>query len=94
MQKIIIKNFAAIEYAEIDIKKVVVLIGEQASGKRTIAKLIYFFKTLKEDIFSQIYRDKQNDNFDIDSDILSPIQKKFYNFFGATNKLPEFEILF
>jgi predicted ATPase len=50
MQKIIIKNFGAIEYAEIEIKKVLVLIGEQASGKSTIAKLIYFFKTLRDDI--------------------------------------------
>ncbi len=47
MQKIIIKNFGAIEYAEIEIKKVLVLIGEQASGKSTIAKLIYFFKSLR-----------------------------------------------
>jgi predicted ATPase len=81
MQKIIIKNFAAIEYAEIEIKKVLVLIGEQASGKSTIAKLIYFFKTLKEDIFSQIYRDKQKKYLDIDSDLISPINEKFYNFF-------------
>lgn len=94
MQKIIIRNFAAIEYAEIDIKKVVVLIGEQASGKSTIAKLIYFFKTLKEDIFSQIYRDKQKKYLDIDSDILSPIRQKFYNFFGQSNNLPNFELLF
>ena len=49
MQKIIIKNFGAIKEAEIDIPKTLVLIGEQASGKSTIAKLIYFFQTLKED---------------------------------------------
>ena len=54
MQKIIIKNFGAIEYAEIEIKKVLVLIGEQASGKSTIAKLIYFFKSLKENLNIQI----------------------------------------
>jgi predicted ATPase len=93
MQKIIIKNFAAIEYAEIEIRKVLVLIGEQASGKSTIAKLIYFFKTLKEDIFSQIYRDKRK-YLDIDSDILFPIRSKFYKFFGSTNNLHDFEIFF
>ena len=42
MQKIIINNFGAVKNAEIDIKKVLILIGEQASGKSTIAKLIYF----------------------------------------------------
>jgi predicted ATPase len=54
MQKIIIKNFGPIKYAEIEVKKILVLIGEQASGKSTIAKLIYFFKTIQEDLFSQI----------------------------------------
>jgi predicted ATPase len=94
MQKIIIENFGPIQYAEIEVKKILVLIGEQASGKSTIAKLIYFFKTIQEDLFSQIYRDKQNQSLDINSDILSPIQQKFYNFFGPTNNLPDFEITF
>ncbi|MBO1051432.1 MAG: ATP-binding protein [Dolichospermum sp. DET73] len=94
MQKIIIENFGPIKYAEIEVKKILVLIGEQASGKSTIAKLIYFFKTIQEDLFSQIYRDKQNQSLDINSDILSPIQQKFYNFFGPTNNLPDFEITF
>ena len=94
MQKIIIENFGPIKYAEIEVKKILVLIGEQASGKSTIAKLIYFFKTIQEDLFSQIYRDKQNQYLDINSDILSPIQQKFYNFFGLTNNLPDFEITF
>ncbi|MBD2674619.1 AAA family ATPase, partial [Aphanizomenon flos-aquae FACHB-1416] len=53
-----------------------------------------FFKTIQEDLFSQIYRDKQNQYLDINSDILSPIQQKFYNFFGPTNNLPDFEITF
>ncbi|MFK7949670.1 MAG: AAA family ATPase, partial [Saprospiraceae bacterium] len=55
MQKIIIKNFRAIEYAEIELKKVLVLIGEQATGKSTIAKLIYFFKTIQDDFFNYVY---------------------------------------
>jgi predicted ATPase len=42
MEKIIIKNFGPIEDAEIEIRKVLVLIGEQASGKSTIAKLVFF----------------------------------------------------
>ncbi|WP_071190860.1 AAA family ATPase [Trichormus sp. NMC-1] len=93
MQKIIIKNFGAIQNAEIEVKKILVLIGEQASGKSTIARLIYFFKTLKDDLFSQIYQDKQK-YLDIDSDILSPIRQKFYKFFGPTNHLRNFEIVF
>lgn len=95
MQKIIIKNFGAIEYAEIEIKKVLVLIGEQASGKSTIAKLIYFFKTLRDDIFNQIYQDQERDCFDENADIIFVLQEKFYNWFGsAKNFSDDFKIKF
>ena len=94
MQKIVIKNFGAIEYAEIEVKKVLVLIGEQASGKSTIAKLIYFFKSLKYDFFNTIIQDTQKDYFDIVSDFIFPIREKFYDFFGSTFHLPDFKIVF
>lgn len=95
MQKIIIKNFGAIEYAEIEIKKVLVLIGEQASGKSTIAKLIYFFKTLRDDVFNQIYKDQERDCFDENLDVISVLQEKFYNWFGTTKSFSDdFEIKF
>jgi predicted ATP-dependent endonuclease of OLD family len=94
MQKIIIENFGPIKYAEIEVKKILVLIGEQASGKSTIAKLIYFFKSLRDDLFSQICQDTQRDNFEITSDLIFPIREKFYDFFGSTLHLPNFEIKF
>ncbi|MFN9165767.1 MAG: AAA family ATPase [Pseudanabaena sp.] len=95
MQKIIIKNFGAIEYAEIEIKKVLVLIGEQASGKSTIAKLIYFFKSLRDDVFNQIYQDQKRDYFDENLDVISVLQEKFYNWFGSTKNFnDDFEIKF
>jgi len=92
MQKIIIKNFGAIEYAEIEIKKVLVLIGEQASGKSTIAKLIYLFKSLRDDIFKKIYLDQESVTFSQFNDIDQPLAKKFAAFFGSTSNLPDFEI--
>ncbi|GAB6009166.1 AAA family ATPase [Dysgonomonas reticulitermitis] len=51
MPKIRIKNFGPISNAEIEIKKVVVLIGEQASGKSTIIKLISSFMWLEKDLY-------------------------------------------
>ena len=39
MQKIIIKNFCAVEYLEMNLdNKIDVIIGPQASGKSTVAK--------------------------------------------------------
>jgi predicted ATP-dependent endonuclease of OLD family len=93
MQKIIIKNFGAIEYAEIEIKKVLVLIGEQASGKSTIAKLIYFFKSLKDYLLSK-YQLKTSDSLDIVSNFIFLIQERFYDFFGSTLYIPIFEITY
>ena len=49
MQKIIIDRFKQISHAEIELRDFLFLIGEQASGKSTIAKLIYFFKSLKQE---------------------------------------------
>lgn len=92
MQKIIIQNFGAIQNAEIEVKKVLILIGEQASGKSTIAKLIYFFKSLKDDLFNQIYSNTTKEYFDTPDDILFPIREKFYDFFGSTLHLPDFNI--
>lgn len=91
MQKIQITNFGAIEYAEVEIKNMVVFIGEQASGKSTISKLIYFFKSLKEDLFSLIY-DILGSNVDIRPVFNKEIQYKFYKFFGSTKHLSQFNI--
>lgn len=44
-EKLIVKNFGPIREAELDLKKVTVFIGEQASGKSVLAKLITILKT-------------------------------------------------
>lgn len=91
MQKILINNFGPIEEAEVEIKQMVVFIGEQASGKSTISKLVYFFKSLKEDLFTLIFN-----NLEIDEDIrilfVKEIQLKFYKFFGSTRHLSDFTV--
>lgn len=94
MQKILIQTFGAVQNAEIEVKKVLVLIGEQASGKSTIAKLIYFFKSLKDDLFNQVYSNSQKEAFDVLIDLNYPIREKFYDFFGSTLHLPDFSITY
>ena len=64
MQRIIIKNVGPISNAEIEIKKTVVLIGEQASGKSTIIKLISSFMWLEKDLYRSAIT-KEKSNFDI-----------------------------
>ena len=50
MRKLIIKNFGPVLNAELELKAVNLLIGEQSVGKSTIAKLI----TIMTDIFSLV----------------------------------------
>ncbi len=47
-EKIIVKNFGPIRDVELDLCKVTVLIGEQASGKSVLAKLIAKFEDYNE----------------------------------------------
>ncbi len=55
MEKIIIKNFGGLKDAEIILNKVNVFIGKQASGKSVTAKLIYFFKSIIDDINHEVF---------------------------------------
>lgn len=91
MQKISINNFQQFQQVDVEIKNILLLIGEQASGKSTISKLIYFFKSLRTDIFHLI-----SENIDTDINLarvfIEHIQDKFYNFFASVAHLSKFEI--
>lgn len=89
MQKIIIKNFRQISYAEIEIKDFLFLIGEQASEKSTIVKLIYFFKSLKQDYFNLVYEANKYLLAEFQKKLISNIQDKFAVYFGYTSRLDD-----
>lgn len=46
MEKIIVEHFGPIHHCELEMKDFMVFTGPQASGKSTIAKLIFFFKNI------------------------------------------------
>ncbi len=89
MQKIIIKNFRQISNAEIEVKDFLFLIGEQASGKSTIAKLIYFFKSLKQDYIELMRKDAIKSNKQFVPNLIKKIQDKFAVYFGYTSGLSD-----
>ncbi len=59
-EKITINSFCGIRDIELDLKEINVFIGPQASGKSITVKLIYFFKTLFQEMIQHI---NENDNF-------------------------------
>ena len=90
MQKIVINNFLSVKNAEIVIPKMLVLIGEQASGKSTIAKLIYFFKSLNKELYNYLSQNKLP--FEFETDILQQTKLSFSKLFSSTVNLQEFNI--
>lgn len=95
MQKIIIKKFKQVSHAEIELRDFLFLIGEQASGKSTIAKLIYFFKSLKQEYISLAGQLEELTVPNFRTALIHSIQDKFNVYFGFTTRLDdEFEVTY
>lgn len=52
MHRLIINKLGPIEQCDLKCSQFMTLTGFQASGKSTIAKAIYFFRTIKDDIIN------------------------------------------
>lgn len=97
MEQILIKNFKAIankKAVPIEVKKMTVLMGEQASGKSTVAKLIYFFKTLREEITFELIENNNITPTNCDEIITNRIRRYFVFLFGSTRHLSNFEMTY
>lgn len=79
-QHLIIKNLGPIKNCEIDLTKMMVLDGSQASGKSTVAKTIFFFRTIKDDIVDSLIRPFSDPV--IQSEIQYKLRNKFNQLFG------------
>lgn len=64
MQRIILRPFGPIKDVEIDVNDMLVFIGPQASGKSTISKAVYFFKSLKDDLVRYVLDATEQRDFD------------------------------
>ena len=90
MHQLIIHKLGPIQHCELSIKNYTILTGYQASGKSTIAKAIYFFRTLKEDIFQLILRrsfsqaESEEKRSSLRGDFESATRNKFLSTFGTS----------
>lgn len=98
MKHLSIHNFGPLKEVELDIKDYGIFIGPQASGKSTIAKLIYYFLSLKEDIKQYIVEVIANGKKIIphnsEINIMKMHRAKFVQLFGTTKHMTDFEISF
>jgi predicted ATP-dependent endonuclease of OLD family len=93
MEKLIIENFGPIASCEVDVADFVVLIGEQASGKSTIAKSIYYCKLIRDKLKEVLIDAIQvHDAEKLYAKFSKKAKKDFFNFFGTTLHLEQFKI--
>ena len=88
MQKIEIKNFGPIKELKLDVMDFMLFIGPQASGKSTIAKTIFFFKSLNDDLVKYFISafDKKDFSKPVGS-YAKIIRQKFMDYFGTSRHL-------
>ncbi len=80
-----IENLGAVQSCKMNVDDLIVLTGEQASGKSTIAKCIYLCRTIKDDIYFLLMRDIYfEDQKRIMKSIKSLLRNKFLRMFGTS----------
>ena len=93
MQRISIENFGPMKKFEAYVTDIMLLIGPQASGKSTISKTIFIFKSLKDEILNYIYGDNLASFLPTDhryNDLLRFIKFNFVQYFGLKPDCAEF----
>lgn len=94
--KILIKNFDPVKTAEVDLNKnFQIFIGEQASGKSTIGKVVYFCRKIRDYTLDFLLEDDQfmlNHQNEYFTNYLKYLTRKFMACFGRTKHMPYFNI--
>jgi ABC-type cobalamin/Fe3+-siderophores transport system ATPase subunit len=86
MHHISVRHFGPVISADVQVNNFTVIIGEHAMGKSTIAMLVYFFRSLHEDLVLLGRADTQ----EIDGKKVSnSIRDKFYLYFGSSRLFDE-----
>lgn len=91
MQKITIRSFGPIKDVVLPITDIIILNGEQASGKSTISKSIYFFKSLPEVIFQAMQEDIHFDE-EFNKSLVIACRKQLISIFGTTKHFDDFSL--
>ena len=88
--RIRIKNFGPIKDFETVVNDFNILTGPQASGKSTVAKVVYFCSTLKDELKAQLTMLKRDDIYEVPlvKGIEKRLRGKFLRIFGSTWAMP------
>lgn len=92
-QQLTIYKFGPLTELRLDLKDILIFIGSQASGKSTISKAIFFFKSLRDDLTSYLYQSYNEKQFeDSVSSFAKRAKQKFLKMYGSVLQFPEMEL--
>ena len=92
-QQLTIHQFGPISDIKLDLNDILIFIGSQASGKSTVSKAIFFFKSLRDDLY-RYYLDCYNQNkFDNSISSFAKLAKqKFIKIYGSIQQSPDMRL--
>ncbi|MEQ9486389.1 AAA family ATPase [Coleofasciculus sp. F4-SAH-05] len=94
-QRLTIHKFSPLADVQIDLKDLLIFIGSQASGKSTVSKAIFFFKSLRDDLTSYLYQCYNQHRFEEQITIFAKRAKqKFIKIYGSVLQFPEMELTY
>ena len=97
MQRLEIIEFGPIRTCRLQIKDFMVITGEQASGKSTIAKCVFYFNHLKEILSDMIQRNAGRSplfkGMTLEEAFVREAKKIFIQSFGLENGSPDYSTI-
>lgn len=92
-QQLTIHRFGSISDLEIEVKDLLIFIGSQASGKSTVSKAIFFFKSLRDDLIGYFYQCYAQHNFEESvTNFAKNAKQKFLKIYGSVRHFPEMQL--
>lgn len=92
MARIRIEHFGPVGLFDEEITDVTILIGPQASGKSTISKLIFFFRSIPDEWVNYLLSSRQTDEHSPFFEFNKYLRRKFVGYFGTTKHMRPFHI--
>ncbi|MDO8586810.1 MAG: ATP-binding protein [Armatimonadota bacterium] len=76
-ERITIRDFAGIKSVDLDLRRINILIGPQATGKSICAKMLYFFKGFTSQLFTSLENQDEESKRGFDLSILRKFEEYF-----------------
>lgn len=88
--KLKIQKFGPVDMANIDVKDIMLFIGPQASGKSTIGKTFYFFKSLRDHLLRYLLNALEEQSFIFSvAPFVQQIKEDFLGIYGPVRHFPD-----